>query len=94
MALEYKQLKQGKFTTPQCGDDVIEMYIVENLKDLQHFNKVFDMPKMMTSNLIQSLNEGRVIIANDRTASGYPSYCYESLTKTNPHPSDYYRIKE
>lgn len=93
MAVKYKKLKWGIYTSPQTKDVEIERYIVENQEDLDNFHKVFPQIKAlkMYENLKKCLEEGYIIILTDvHHLTGMPTYCFESKADST-HPSSMHR---
>lgn len=93
--MKRKHLKRGLFTSPQSGNLEFERYVIENVKDLNKFLRVFDVKlSMVVPKLKEALSEGEIIIATDEhPLSGMFTYCYETKDKTNIHPSTFHRVK-
>lgn len=97
MAVLYKNLKWGIYTSPQSGAVEIERYVIENEDDLKAFAKKFPQIKIkpfnMETNLKNCLSEGYIIILTDlNPRSGMPTYQFESKTD-NTHPSSMHRVR-
>jgi len=95
MALKFKKLKRGIYTSPQTGDIQMERYIIENQEDLKAFVKVYPQLKQMgmQANWSKSIAEGRILIATDEhPMTGFPTYCFEHQSGEE-HPSDMNRLK-
>lgn len=96
MALKNTTVKRGLYKNSLHPNN-IEMYVIEDKKDLNAFFKAFPTLakfKQMADAYTKSVNEGKIIIANDpHPTHGLNTYCFESPDTPDPHPSAYIRIK-
>jgi hypothetical protein len=93
--LQYEDLKQGFFTSPQSGSTQFKRYIIEDVNDLNKFREKF--PKInqlnMYNQMFKSLESGMVVLATDEhPMTRMPTYCFES-NKDSLHPSSIHRVK-
>lgn len=87
MAVPYKNLKWGVFTSPQSGNNEFEMYIIENASDLKKFFKVYGVSSLLKSVWEKYVGKDIILV--------YPngcSWCTENTTG-DPHPSCFNRVR-
>lgn len=94
-----RNLKIGIYSSPQCGSNHFEQYIIETQADLKAYLDALDPIKpvrnILQKNMTESLNRGEILIANDEhPVSGFPTYCMETTNpEPNPHPNSHIRVR-